>query len=249
MVQKLKNMLVSVLAVALSVFALSGTSRSAAETGVVSAAVPAGTSASAETIEACGWYVSGLDDAITLSNTSGMEYIGNDYELSGANTGDIEIYFSGGEAVDTRCSFYDDPEGVNVNVSWTGTAFTASGDDDNLDFAAGDELETAATTEDGLTSLDINYAKVADACNSDWVAGTSVRILSGIEPPVTPASISKANVTTNYEPSHLTDPTFAKCSLNATYRTWIPGGRVPTNAGSDYNFIGPTLTTTVVINS
>jgi hypothetical protein len=111
-------------AVCLSVYGFSGISVGSAETGVGgTASFGTDSTASADTLAACAWYVSGVDAAVTLSNSSGMEYVGNDYELSGANSGDIGIFFSGDSTPDQRCSFYDDEKGVEVNVSWRWNLF------------------------------------------------------------------------------------------------------------------------------
>jgi len=244
---KFKHIALGFSAVCLSVYGFSGISIGSAATGVGgTASFGTDSSADADTLAACAWYVSGVDPSVTLSNTSGMEYVGNDYELSGQNSGDIGIFFSGSSSPDQRCSFYDDEKGVSVNVSWTGTSFSTGTGDASLDFAAGDALEDPTSNGDGVSSFNITYTK--GTCGSDWVAGATQKITSGATPPLTPASISDEDVLANYSPTLTSGASFASCNLAAAYSTWLPGGKTPTNPGSSYSFVGPTLTTQVVIN-
>lgn len=248
MIRIVKNTAVSVAAIALSMFGLSGLSSSVAETVVGgTSSFDTANTASAETLAACGWYVSGVDESVELSNASGMEYVGNDYELSGQNSQPISIFFSGTSAPDDRCSFYDDEKGVEVNVTWSGTTFTASGADHSLDFAAGDPLEDAASNDGDPSTFNITYTK--DGCNGDWTAGDSVKISDLSTPPLVPASIANMSVASNYSPTLKSGATFASCDLNASYSAWLPGGKTPSNPGGSYSFTGPTLTTEVTINS
>ena len=248
MIRILKNVAISIAAISLSVFGLSGLSSGVAGTIVGgTSSFDTDNSASAETLAACGWYVSGVDDAVELSNSSGMEYVGNDYELSGQNSMPISIFFSGSSTPDTRCSFYDDEKGVEVNVTWSGTSFTSDSSDHSLDFAAGNALEDEGSNGGDPSTFNITYAKVG--CNDDWTAGDSVKISDVAEPPLTPASIANSAILSNYSPTLKSGQSFASCDLQASYSTWLPGGKTPANPGGSYTFTGPTLTTTVTINS
>ena len=248
--QKLRNLATGFAATCLAVYAFSGISMGSAATGVGGTdSFGTNASASADTLAACAWYVSGVDPSVSLTNTSGMEYVGDDYELTGSNSSDISIFFSGSDSADTRCSFYDDEKGVAVNVSWTGTTFAKGGGDASLDFQAGDALENPANNVDGQSSFNITYTAGAGSCTGGWTSGATERITGVATPPLTPASIADVDVATNFSPT-LTggSATFASCNLNASYATWLPGGKTPSNPGSSYSFTGPTLTTTVVIN-
>ena len=251
MIRIVKKGAIGLSAIALSVFGLSSTSSVFAGTSVGEGILPVNTAATAdaETLAACAWYVSGIDTGVSLANSSGMEYIGDDYELTGENSTPISIFFSGSDTADTRCSFYDDEKGVSVEVSWSGTAFTATGDDASLDFEAGDALESVDSNDGDPSTFNITYTKVSDECNDDWTAGTSVKIEDGSTPPLIPASIADSSILNNYNPTNTTGATFASCQLDATYSTWIPGGITPNNPGGSYNFTGPILTTEVTINS
>lgn len=251
MKKKISQIAIGFSAVCLSVYGFSGISMGSAATGVGGTALfDTAADASAETLAACAWYVSGVDPSVSLTNTSGMEYVGDDYELSGANSAPISIFFSGSDSAGTRCSFYDDEKGVSVNVNWDGTAFTKGGGDTSLDFAAGDALEDPTVNVDGQSSFNITYDADAGSCTGGWNSGATERITSGATPPLTPASIADLDVAANFSPT-LTggSATFASCDLSASYSTWLPGGKTPQNPGNPYNFTGPILTTEVVINS
>lgn len=240
MVAKLRQLLIGLAAVTMAVFGFSGINTSIAATSVGGdASQDATTTASADTLPACSWYVTGLASSIALTNGDDMEYVGNDYTLE-ATDEDITIFFSASDTANERCSFYDDEKGVAVEVSWVGESFTAGGLDTSMDFAVNDALET-----EGNVTVDIVYA---GECSADWIAGgtTSIGVDSS---PLTPASITNTSVNDNYTPTLKGGTaTFATCTLDASYSTKIPGGKTPLNPGTSYSFTGPTLTTTVTIN-
>ena len=236
---KVKAFAILPIAASLTFFGIQAVTFSvAATTGV--GETPATTGATAATIEDCEWYLNGVDTELNLINDTGMEYVGDDYELSASDTG-VNVYFSGTETQDERCSFYDDVRGAGVEVSWTGDAFSnADPTDTSLDWSLGDLLETS-----GVSSLDITYEE--DACDVAFDSGSAVSITDPLDSPLTPASISDL-ATGSFTPSNASTPTFAKCTLNAAYTVKLPGGRTPAAPGSSYTFEGPGLTTTITVN-
>lgn len=239
---RIKAFAILPIAAALTFFGLQAmTSSFAATTGV--GETPATTGAEASTIEDCEWYLNGVETELSLTNDSGMEYVGDDYTLEATNNG-VNVYFSGTEAEDERCSFYDDVRGAGVEVSWTGTSFTSTdGTDTSLDWILGDALESDPAE---VSSLDVEYT-TASACSS-FTAGGAVSINSSAISPLTPASINDA-ATAAFTPSYAAgSATFAKCTLNATYTVVLPGGRTPLNPGNPYSFTGPALVTTITVN-
>jgi hypothetical protein len=235
---KVKAFAILPIAASLTFFGLQVvTSSVAATTGV--GETPATTGATAATIEDCEWYLDGVATELNLVNDSGMEYVGDDYTLT-ADVDDVSVYFSGTEVQDERCSFYDDVRGADVEVSWTGTGFTAD-TDDSLDWLLGAPLEVT-----GQSSLDIAYEK--GTCDESFNAGDSVSITDLAVSPLTPATINAA-ATAAFSPSAAAgSATFAKCGLNASYSVVLPGGRTPASPGSPYSFTGPALTTTITVN-
>jgi hypothetical protein len=195
------------------------------------------TTASADTLAACSWYVTGLATSLELTNGDDMEYVGDDYTLRATDDG-ITIFFSASDTPDQRCSFYDDEKGVEVQVAWVGDSFSTGTADTSLDFAVGDALESG-----GNVQVDITYD---GTCSPDWVAGATKSI--GVDTsPLVPASISDGDVST-YSPTLKTGATFASCTLDAEFETKLPGSKTPQNPGVAYSFTGPVLTTTVTIN-
>ncbi len=205
----------------------------------MSIATPATTGATAATIEDCDWYLNGVSDSLALVAEDALEYVGNDYTLSTEDAG-INVYFSGNETEDVRCSFYDDVRGADVQVSWTTASFTADLDE-SLDWDLGDALEDA-----GVSSLDVTYTPTLGSCDAAFTAGASASITDPAASPIAPASITNES-TGSFAPSDLTSSTFAKCNLTANYSVVLPGGRTPSAPGSPYVFTGPELITTITV--
>jgi hypothetical protein len=200
------------------------------------ASTPVTTSASADTLEMCGWRISGVESSITLANTDPtLEYVGSEYALAGVDE-DILIYLSGGVNESTRCSFYGDYKGAQVKVSWTGESFT-SAPDNSLNWNTSDKALTIAYTDTG--------------CSADWITESSVTINAEFETgdDVIPAKILATSVDTalEYSPSAVSGATFPSCGFSADYSTAIPSGKTPTAPGTTYSFTGPTLTSTLVL--
>ena len=200
------------------------------------AATPITTSASAETIEMCGWRISGVESTITLANDDPLlEYVGSEYELAGADD-EILVYLSGGETESTRCSFYGDYKGAQVKVSWSGSSFTSS-PDTSLGWNLSDENLRISYTDNG--------------CVADWETENSVTIAGAFDEgdDVIPAKILRDSVDTaaEYSPDAVDSPTFPACGFSAAYATAIPGGKVPLAPGTPYTFAGPSLTSTLVL--
>jgi hypothetical protein len=218
------------------------TSSFAATTG--EGETPATTGASADTIEDCEWYLDGVDSIVTLENTTGMEYVGDDYTLTAA-ADEVQVYFSGTIDIDNRCSFYDDVKGAAVEVGWTGTEFTnVDGTDTSLDWSLG--VTALESTPGTYSSLDVTYTKTE--CDDVFTGGTAVSISSAAVSPLTPASISNADTETFSPSAAAGSATFAKCTLDAGYSVVLPGGRAPLNPGNPYSFTGPALLTTITVN-
>ena len=237
---KIKAFAILPIAISLTFLGLQAvTSSIAATTG--EGETPATTGATAATIEDCEWYLNGVATELNLTNTTGMEYVGDDYELSASDSA-VNIYFSGTEDQDERCSFYDDVRGAGVDVSWTGDAFTnVDPTDASLDWNLGDALETGPA----ISSLDVTY--LAGTCDAAFTSGGAVSISNPADSPLTPASISDL-ATAGFSPSAATGATWAKCTLDASYAVKLPGGRTPAAPGSSYTFTGPGLTTTSTVN-
>ena len=235
-----KKKLAALLAIPVSTLLVIGGTQSsivAFATGIDGdAATPITTEASADTILQCGWRISGVATTIALANTEPtLEYVGSEYALTGSDTG-IKIHLSGDVSEGTRCSFYNDYKGAQVKVSWDGTAFTGT-PDNSLGWAVTDK------------PLGITYTD--ETCVAAWVTEGALSIggafVVGSE--VVPAAILATAVDTSdeYSPDAVTGSTFPSCGFSAAYSTAIPSGKVPTSPGTTYSFVGPTLTSTLVL--
>jgi hypothetical protein len=241
---KFKAFAILPVAAALMFFGLQAVTVSFAETTGVGE-TPATTGATADTIEDCEWYLAGVATELELTNDTGMEYVGDDYELTATNDA-VMVYLSGSEPEDDRCSFYDDVRGAGVEVSWTGPAGFTNVDttDTSLDWQLGDALEVGPA----VSSLVITYTPVVDSCDVAFGSGDSVSIDNVNTSPLTPAQISDEDTAT-YTPAAAAGlATFAKCTLNASYSVKLPGGQTPSNPGASYTFTGPSITTTITVN-
>jgi hypothetical protein len=235
-----KKKLAALLAIPVSTLLVIGGTQSsivAFATGIDgTAATPITTAASADTILQCGWRISGVESSIALANAEPtLEYVGTEYTLAGSNTG-IKIHLSGDADEGTRCSFYNDYKGAQVKVSWDGTTFTGT-PDNSLDWAVTDK------------ALGITYTD--EACVADWVTEESLTIAAEFEAgdEVVPAAILATSVDTSaeYSPDAVTGATFPSCGFSVAYTTAIPSNKTPTSPGTTYSFVGPTLTSTLVL--
>jgi hypothetical protein len=235
-----KKKLAALLAIPVSTLLVIGGTQSsivAFATGIDGeAATPITTAASADTILQCGWRISGVATSITLANAEPtLEYVGSEYTLTGSDTG-IKIHLSGDVSEGTRCSFYNDYKGAQVKVSWDGTTFAGT-PDNSLGWAVTDK------------ALGITYTD--DTCVPAWVTEGALTIaaayVSGSE--VVPAAILATDVDTSaeYSPDAVTGSTFPSCGFSASYSTAIPSGKTPDSPGATYSFVGPTLTSTLVL--
>ena len=206
------------------------------------AATPITTAASADTILQCGWRISGVASSIVLANAvPTLEYVGTEYALAGADTG-IKIHLSGDVDEGTRCSFYNDYKGAQVKVSWAGTTFTKPTPE-------GDESDVSLNWTVTDKALGITYTD--DTCVPAWVTEESLTIAAAFEAgdEVVPAKILATSVDTSdeYSPDAVTGSTFPSCGFSVAYTTAIPSNKTPASPGATYSFVGPILTSTLVL--
>jgi hypothetical protein len=183
--------------------------------------------ASADTMNQCGWYMDGVGETdFNLAGTG--QYIGNEYDLSDTDE-NINVYLSGTASSDQTCSTYGNARGAKLNVTWSGIGFT--GDPTGLDFTLSD------------SPLTIDYSSTCDpAWSTDAIELTGAQVL-----PLVAVSILGTDVDSGYEPSDAFAPTFPNCTFSAAYSTAIPAGLTPGSYGESYTLTGPTVTTTLVL--
>ena len=196
-----------------------------------------GTSSTVSTNLWCTWYVNGVDGDISLTPTAGLdaEYEGESFPLAGSVNGQQALVagWVDGETPtiatqsDYDCSWYNAEKGLLVKVTSTGSGFTAAaatgGDDNAMDFSLTDGPIAVTYTENPDNS-----------CSADWNLASGLTIDSNGD------HVDAAKIL--YSDSMATNES---CSWDTTYAVSIPAGKAPTYPGQDYEFTGPTLTTSV----
>jgi hypothetical protein len=192
------------------------------------------TSTSTETLDWCGWYLSGVDGELSLEPDTVTKYAGEAIELSAEDAG-LSVFVGGtsthSEATD-NCSWYgvDNKQEISVTVTASGYEFDGEVDggsgDESMDFIldSGNPLNIDVTADTTCTSGGFGIDDQASIYSPDTL----------ISKPVT--SNSQSAVTT-----------VDKCDWSVDYVTSIPGGLIPLYGGVIYDFVGPTLTTTLSI--
>jgi hypothetical protein len=127
------------------------------------------------------------------------------------------------------CSWYTSQASAEVTISsgdtpaFTSTTFTG---DVSMNFDLNDADHKLTVTVD-------------PTCASPWTApisGTNDIYTGHVSGVAT--SLTKANTTTQ-----------SACSYTVGFTATVPAGKSPTNAGSNYEMTGPTLTTTLVTST
>jgi hypothetical protein len=216
----------------------------------------ADTSADVDTKELCIWYVSGVADEVALSPSAGADalYDGAQMELtSGASLSNVSIFVSGNNplaespgTIDAHrdCTFYGLNEGIAFKAALSAGGFTASSganDDDVMDFEQTDGLPFLynATNSDSCRS---GAAGDEDDWSSADLTATST---AGIEA-TTIAALAKADTVARQSD---TDGENSACVVAQVATVSIPADKTPTYPGTDYSFVGPTLSFSFVIES
>ena len=196
-----------------------------------------GTSSTVSTNLWCTWYVNGVDGDIALTPTAGegAEYEGESFPLAGSVNGQQALvagWVDGSTPTietqsDYDCSWYNAEKGLLVKVTSSGDGFTAAaatgGDDNAMDFS----LATGP--------IAVSYTENPDnSCSADWILADGLTIdADGDHVDAAKILYSESMATTE------------SCSWDTSYEVSIPAGKAPTYPGQDYEFTGPTLTTTV----
>lgn len=186
----------------------------------------------------CKWVLIGAPSSITLSPTTpGAEYNGNRLELGSDLASDISIHSTGnldgsiGYDSFEDCAFFDNIFKPTATLTIGDTNFTASvgGDaDTGMDFSV---------TESN--SLDFTFTLDSTNCDADWTTKAETLSLSS----------TAAGTILDLDLSKVTSPVTSetnndKCKLSSgNVKINIPEGKNPEQAGADYTFSGPTLTT------
>jgi hypothetical protein len=229
MMKKLAALVVAPIAVLGLMVSLTGLTSATAITGSNS------TGSTVGTVPQCAWHLDGVLDAVVLTHTDATKYKGLDYVITGSSTS-VDSYVAPVAAtakplspgVDD-CSWYTSQASAEVTISsgetpaFTSTTFTG---DVSMNFDLNDADHKLTVTVD-------------PTCASPWTApitGTNDIYTGHVSGVAT--SLTKANTTTQ-----------SACSYTVGFTATVPAGKSPTNAGSNYEMTGPTLTTTLVTST
>lgn len=193
------------------------------------------TGSSVGTVPQCAWHLDGVSTAVTLSHGDASKYKGVDYSISGSSSS-VDSYVAPVSATSKPaspgaddCSWYTSQASASVTISTSDNpAFTSStfAGDSSMNFSLSDSSHKLTAT-------------VSPSCASPWTTPASGAndIYTGHVSAVATA-LAKADTTTT-----------SACSYTVGYAATVPGGKSPTNAGSNYAMTGPTLTTTLVTST
>ena len=229
MMKKLAALVVAPIAVLGLMVSLTGLTSATAITGSNS------TGSTVGTVPQCAWHLDGVLDAVVLTHTDATKYKGLDYVITGSSTS-VDSYVAPVAAIAKPlspgvddCSWYTSQASAEVTISsgetpaFTSTTFTG---DVSMNFDLNDADHKLTVTVD-------------PTCASPWtapIAGTNDIYTGHVSGVAT--SLTKANTTTQ-----------SACSYTVGFTATVPAGKSPTNAGSNYEMTGPTLTTTLVTST
>jgi hypothetical protein len=229
MMKKLAALVVAPIAVLGLMVSLTGLTSATAITGSNS------TGSTVGTVPQCAWHLDGVLDAVVLTHTDATKYKGLDYVITGSSTS-VDSYVAPVAAIAKPlspgvddCSWYTSQASAEVTISsgetpaFTSTTFTG---DVSMNFDLNDADHKLTVTVD-------------PTCASPWTApisGTNDIYTGHVSGVAT--SLTKANTTTQ-----------SACSYTVEFTATVPAGKSPTNAGSNYEMTGPTLTTTLVTST
>jgi hypothetical protein len=194
-------------------------------TGLTSATAITGsnsTGSTVGTVPQCAWHLDGVLDAVVLTHTDATKYKGLDYVITGSSTS-VDSYVAPVAAIAKPLS-----PGVD-DCSWYTSQASAE-----VTISSGETPAFTSTTFTGDVSMnfDLNDADhkltvtVDPTCASPWTA------------PITG--------TNDIYTGHVSG---VATSYTVGFTATVPAGKSPTNAGSNYEMTGPTLTTTLVTST
>jgi hypothetical protein len=179
--------------------------------------VAGSTSSSVGTKPQCAWGLSGVESSNTLAGEEGTKYAGEDYSISGSDSG-IEVTVTGGD-----CSWYEYKKGANITITTEAAP----------KFTINDATDT--TMDFDLTELKPLTLAIVEACDTPWSVNNAA-VIGGTSVSATPLSISKSDTAVN-----------STCTYAMSMTATVPAGKSPKNAGSNYALVGPGLTTTLTL--
>jgi hypothetical protein len=192
--------------------------------------------ASTETLAWCGWYLSGVDGSINLAPETETKYDGTAINLSAEDSG-LSV-FVGGTSTHSpeadNCSWYGDLNKQEVSITVLASSFAF---DAEVNGGAGSGDTSMDFTLDSGNPLNIDVTPSENCTTNLFVIDDEASIYS-------PSTLDSKPVSSNAQAAV---QTVDKCDWSVDYVTSIPGGLIPLFGGVTYDFVGPSLTTTLEI--
>lgn len=203
-----------------------------------------------------------MPGAVALTPVAGVGalYDGAEMELtSGVSLSDVSIFVSGNDpglvgdgTIDAHrdCTFYGLNEGIAFKAALSGAdegeeAFIATGGvdqlDEDMDFSqsAGNPFLYDATNNDSCRSGETG---AVDNWSSADLSATSTAAVAATDI----AKLTKANTVAIQSDE---DEENSACVVSQVVTIKVPANKTPTYPGTDYSFVGPTLTFSFDIDS
>ena len=213
----------------------------------------ASATASVVTKERCIWYVTGAPDGFTLTPVAGAgaEYDGTDFALAADAGAELLAYTSGnvgpGSAnAHAACTFYGEATGLAVTADFSAAGFTAAattGADANMNFNQSEAKPLVLDLTKGDCRTPGNAGTGADA----WEVGEDVTMTDTIALLAQPLMTHAIANTTAIPLDDIEKND--KCNASMSLSVTIPAGKTPLYAGETYTFTGPTMTTSIDIDT
>jgi hypothetical protein len=200
--------------------------------------------------EKCTWYLTGIQESISLEVTAGGtggKYDGTEMTLGKNADADLTVYTSGNQGAgnadgNTECTFYNGKTGVAVANSigvYSVTATDGSGPDDQMDFdlSSSNPLKITYSQTTCWNGADVDEVTNDWSFNSTAIDMYGVGNNSGSVMSLAVGDTLQVNTTTVSE----------RCSASSAYELKVPANLEPTNPGDNITFTGPSVSFDVTL--
>jgi len=202
------------------------------------------TTSTVDSQEKCTWYLTGIQDSISLDVLSGGtagKYDGTEMTLEKAAATDLTVYTSGNQGTGTadansECTFYNAKTGVSVSNSIAAYAVTAVdtvGADNNMNY----DLSVTNPLKVTYTETTCWNNDTADQPINAWTTnGSPINMYAAGN-----ASGSVMSLAFDDTLQVNTTSLSERCSASSVYQLKIPAGKEPSRPGNDITFTGPSV--------
>jgi len=194
--------------------------------------------------EKCTWYLTGIQESISLEVTAGgtnSKYDGTELTLGKEADEDLTVYTSGNQGAgsadgNTECTFYNGKTGVSVANSISTYAVTAE-DEVGADVNMGYNLSSTNPLKITYSQTVCWNAGDTDSDPNDWTFNPSaIEMYSGDNNSGNIMSLSLAD-TLQVNTTSISE----RCSASSSYEMKVPANLEPSNPGQNITFTGPSV--------